>query len=325
MDKLISIIIPVYNGEHFLERCLRSVIAQTYKNLEIIVVNDGSTDRSAEKINRFVEIDKRIIPIHQQNKGVSAARNAGLKKATGDFIGFVDGDDEVLPDMYEFLLNNAINYDADISHCGFELVKKDSTINFHNTGVMMTHNKFQGVAEILSGQRVEPSPCNKLFKKEVIANVSFPEDIKNNEDLLFNVEAFYHANTSVFQDVVKYKYIHNSESASRTSFTVEKANDIYQVAKRIKFLLNDEPLKENVERFYAFKMLTLLQVMHQNRLRKSEIANIIRTEVSKIQTRKMGFRIHFTKVLLMTFPFLYGASRFIYDLFFSKNQKWKNH
>lgn len=322
MTNLISIIIPVYNAEHFLERCLNSLLSQTYKNLEIIVVNDGSTDNSANIINQFAKKNDRIIPIHQNNQGVSTARNLGLKKATGDYIGFVDADDEVLPEMYEILLKNALENNAAISHCGFEVVTKDSTVKFHGKGDFLVQDKNQGVQEILSGIRVEPSVWNKIYKKHLVENIEFPTDIKINEDLLFNINAFYAAETSVFQDVVLYKYINNGESASRSTFTVKKAQDIYEVAKRIKTIIKDKELEFSVNHFYAAKLLTVLQELKQNNLYQSSFAKELRSEVAKMDTKNMGNRIILTKILIVKFPMFYSFSRFFYDLFFMKNQKW---
>lgn len=325
MNELISIIIPVYNAEHFLERCLSSLLSQTYKNLEIILVNDGSTDNSANIINQFAKKDSRISPIHQNNQGVSTARNIGLKNANGDFIGFVDADDEVLPEMYEVLLKNALENKADISHCGFEVITRDSTVKFHGTGDFSILDKNQGVQEILSGTRVEPSVCNKIYKKNVIENLEFPTDIKINEDLLFNIEAFYKAETSVFNDVVLYRYINNGESASRSAFTEKKAKDIYEVAKRIKNLIKDKELEFSVNHFYISKLLLILQQLKQNNLYQTSFAKKLRAEVAKIDSKNMGKRIIITQILMVKFPMFYSLSRFFYDLFFMKNQKWKNH
>src|SRR5690606_30971633 len=104
--------------------------------------------------------DRRLVVINQQNKGVSTARNKGLATAKGGYIGFVDGDDEIDPDMYELLYRNIIEYQADISHCGLQLVKPHSTVQFHDTGILLVQNKYEAIKEILSGNRVEPSACN---------------------------------------------------------------------------------------------------------------------------------------------------------------------
>ena len=120
-DKKISIIIPAYNIAPYLPRCLDSVLEQTYTNLEIIVVDDGSKDDTRAVIEEYAERDNRIVPVYKENTGVSDTRNKGLDVATGDYIGFIDGDDYIEKNMYEVLMSNAIKYNADISHCGYKL------------------------------------------------------------------------------------------------------------------------------------------------------------------------------------------------------------
>ena len=119
MSNKISVIIPAYNIEGFLASTLDSVISQTYNDLEIIVVNDGSSDATADVINTYAQKDSRIHAIHKENGGVTSARLRGVAEATGDYIGFVDGDDYIEPQMYEHLIANLKKYDADISHCGY--------------------------------------------------------------------------------------------------------------------------------------------------------------------------------------------------------------
>lgn len=323
MNNLISVIIPVYTSAQYLERCLESVVSQTHRNLEIIIVNDGSEDGSAEIIDQFFARDQRIIAIHQKNQGVSAARNAGLALAKGNCVGFVDADDEVYPDMFEFLYHNLEKYKADISHCGFELVKEDETIKFHDTGVVLVQNKVEALKELLSGDRVEPSTCNKLFKSEVLKKIHFAPDIKINEDLLFNIEVFNNAQRSIFEDVVKYKYYHNPVSASRSSKILFIQKEVYKAAQKIRLLLQDEEMKEAAEKFYVSKLLTSLKSLKKHRLFRSEMALQLRSELKNNPTKNLGIRVSFLKNLLLYFPFFYDPFIYFYDLVFAKNQKWK--
>ena len=134
---LISVIVPVYNLEGELPRCLNSICAQTHQELEIIVVDDGSRDGSRAVIEDYARRDVRIKPIFKENGGVTSARLRGISKATGAWIGFIDGDDEIEPEMYERLLKNAEKYGADISHCGYQMVFSDGRVNhFHNSGII---------------------------------------------------------------------------------------------------------------------------------------------------------------------------------------------
>lgn len=323
MNDLISIIIPAYNAEPFLETTLRSVVAQTYQNIEIIVVNDGSTDQTGEIADEWARKDERIIAIRQGNQGVSAARNKGLAIAKGNYIGFVDADDEIEPDMYEFLYDNIRKYDADISHCGFELVKKDKTVQFHNTGIILVQDRVQVLQELLAGTRVEPSACTKLFKKEIIQNIRFATDIKINEDLLFNMEAFNNSQKSIFEDVVKYKYQYNPNSASRSSKTLFIGEEVYKVANRIKMLFQDEEIKDSVEKFYVAKLLTTLKSLKKHRLFKSELAKQHRAELKRNTAKNLGLRLSVLKNLLVYFPFFYDPFIYFYDMLFATNQKWK--
>lgn len=323
MNDLISIIIPAYNAEQFLETTLKSVLSQTYQNIEIILVNDGSEDQTGEIADAWAIKDKRIIVLHQENQGVSAARNKGLEIAKGNLIGFVDADDEIEEDMYEFLYHNLQKYNADISHCGFELVKKDKTVQFHNTGIILIQDKFEAIKELLSGKRVEPGIWNKLFKKSVLANILFAIDIKINEDLLFNIESFKNANKIVFEDVVKYKYKYNPESASRSSKVLERSKDIFEVAKRIKKNLPETEIESEVNQFYTSKLLTNLKSLKSAKLFTTSLAKSHRQELRKSNTKNMGLRIKTLKTLLLNFPFLYDGFIYFYNIFFFKNQKWR--
>ena len=133
-EKLVSVIIPAYNIEDYIGRCLDSIISQTYKNLEIIVVDDGSRDYTGEILDNYAKKDRRIKVIHKENGGVSSARNKGIEAAEGDYIGFIDGDDLIEPEMYKTLVDLLEEENADIAHCGYQMVFPDRIDYYHNTG-----------------------------------------------------------------------------------------------------------------------------------------------------------------------------------------------
>lgn len=234
---LISIIIPAYNIAPYISRCLDSIIAQTYKNIEIIVVNDGSTDSTAEIIDKYATADNRIIPVHKSNGGVSSARLAGIDIAKGDYIGFVDGDDYIEQDMYERLINNALKYNADISHCGYQMVFPDRTDYYYNTGKLVTQDKIKGLNDLISGEYIEPALWNKLYKKELfedlLINNRLPKDIKINEDLLMNYWLFKSADVSVYEDFCPYHYTIRKGSAATSVINKNKLWDPLKVTKII--------------------------------------------------------------------------------------------
>ena len=172
MSDLISVIVPVYNLENYIVRTLDSILSQTYKNIEVIVVDDGSTDSSAKIIDDYADLYRDVIKIlHIKNSGVSVARMKGVLAAKGDWIGFTDGDDVIEPDMYERLFDNAQKYNADISHCGYQMVFSDGRINyFHNTDKIRIQDKDTGIKDLLDGSIVEPGLWNKLYKSSLFSD-----------------------------------------------------------------------------------------------------------------------------------------------------------
>ena len=237
----VSVIVPAYNVAQWLSRCLESILRQTHRNLEIVVVDDGSTDETFEIMEHYAARDHRIKAFHQENGGVTSARLRGVAEASGEWIGFVDGDDEIDPDMYERLLGNALKYDAKISHCGYQMCFSDGRVNyFHNTNVLEKQDKITALRELLSGERVEPGLCNKLFHKSLFEGLSMPTDIKINEDLLMNYYLFSAANQAVFHDWCPYHYIVRCTSASRSKLNKHKIYDPLRVKEIILEAAPDE-------------------------------------------------------------------------------------
>lgn len=213
-EELISIIIPIFNAEHTIEKCLNSLRIQTYENIEIIMIDDGSTDRSFEICSKYLEYDSRFKLIKQKNKGVSSARNQGLKIAKGQYIAFVDPDDYVKNTYIMFLSNLIKRYDADIAICEYETIHKYSHRLENNT---ISHNKVfsreEAQLELLKFNGIFCGHVwDKLFKKKVIENIEFCTNIHCYEDLLFCWEAVENSRKIVYGDSKQYFYIQNSAS-----------------------------------------------------------------------------------------------------------------
>lgn len=222
MEK-ISVIVPTYNNAPWLPQCLDSLLAQTYENLEIIVVDDGSTDGTEAVLEPFLKKHPCIKGIFQENSGVTEARLRGLAAATGEWIGFVDADDVIDPDFYTHLYENATEYHADVSHCGYKELHPDGTLRNHGgSGMIRQQNRLIALQDLLEGRLVEPGLWDKLFRRELFSGLDawMNRDIRNNEDLLMNYYLFSRANKAVFQDVCLYSYRVREGSASR-----EKLND----------------------------------------------------------------------------------------------------
>ena len=182
MEPLISVIVPVYNVENYLEKCVDSIIAQTYKNIEVILVDDGSTDKSATICDKYSQIYERIKVIHKVNGGLSSARNAGLEVCSGDFVGFVDSDDWIFPTMYEDLLSISGN-NSTVATIGVNYVLSDDRVIRSRRYENSVITKEQFLHNILCRQE-GCSVCSRLFPRDMIKDKRFDEN-KLNEDVLF--------------------------------------------------------------------------------------------------------------------------------------------
>lgn len=234
---LISIIVPVYKVELYLEKCIKSILDQTYKNLEILLVDDGSPDRSGILCDDWAKVDSRIKVIHQENKGASAARNAALRVATGDYIGFVDSDDYVAPEMYEVLLNTIIQSGKKISCCGaYRAIDNKGLEPF--SGV-----KISGVLDIdtaldkLFYWDLDTAVWSKLFERSIWKNVFFPEG-EINEEFSILIPLFVKSGGVACTNQRLYYYRQNSTSVTSTWIFNEKQVDvvyknIYRMKKQL--------------------------------------------------------------------------------------------
>lgn len=171
---LISIIVPVYNVKDYLEKCLQSICVQTYKNLEIILIDDGSSDGSGELCDLFAQRDGRIKVIHQTNAGQSAARNRGLAVAQGEFLGFVDSDDWIEPDMYEFLYHLLKANGADISICSHYIETAVKTRVKHSSGQFSSFSREEAIRTLVEDKRIRNYMWDKLYKRQLFAGIYFP-------------------------------------------------------------------------------------------------------------------------------------------------------
>ena len=241
MNTKISIIVPAYNIENYLARTLDSILAQTYSDIEIVVVNDGSKDGTAAIIDRYAARDSRIKAIHKETGGVTSARLRGVEEAAGVYIGFVDGDDYIEPDMYAKLLENAMAHGADIAHCGYQMVFPGGKVDYYyNTGRIVEQDNTKGLWDLIEGGFIEPALWNKLYRRELFAGLSewMDTSIRINEDLLMNFYLFRQAQKSVFEDICPYRYILRPGSAATSKLNEHKLRDPMKVTQ---ILLKEAP------------------------------------------------------------------------------------
>lgn len=214
MEKLISIIVAVYNIEEYLPRCVDSILSQTYRNLEIILVDDGSMDGSGTICDDYAQKDGRIKVIHKKNGGLSDARNAGLDIASGDYIGFVDGDDWIDEDMYRAMYEACEREKAQVAACRYRQITKSGIIDASaDNSVLLSRNEALEVY-ICGDERylIYNSVWSKLFSHELIAGMRFPVG-KNSEDIMFTTRAFCRMERLAYLDTAYYNYVLDREGS----------------------------------------------------------------------------------------------------------------
>ena len=324
-NDLISVIVPVFNLEQELSRCLDSILVQSYQNIEVIAVDDGSSDTSADIIKRYAAMDNRVKLVTQVNSGVTSARLHGVKESSGQWIGFVDGDDEIEPHMYERLLENAIAYQADISHCGYQMCFEDGRIHyFHNTGLLVQQDKITALKELLSGARIEPGLCNKLFHKNLFHSLlhgeTMPLDIKINEDLLMNYYLFSAADQTVFEDWCPYHYIVRSTSSSRAKLNEHK---IYDPIKVKQIICQIAPTELHAAAIQAY-INTCVNVYHGLMFSGDEYRNDLNSVRNLIAEKSerfalLGKKREFMANMIVHLPAIYRGIYAVYSRFFQKS------
>ena len=228
----ISIIVSAYNAEKYIKECLEKLLQQTYENIEIIVVEDGSTDKTKEIIKSFEKNKKITIIYNDGNKGLSYSRNVGLRGATGEYIGFIDADDYIDNDFYEELMNSIIKNKSEIAIADIKVVYEESLMEFISK--CYSDEEFNLYNVINTG--LAASACNKLFKKEIISKYQFSEG-KVNEDLAVVIPALVNAKKISYAKGVYYYYVQHKGSIQNSKFSERRFDIIYGVdltLKRIK-------------------------------------------------------------------------------------------
>ena len=235
MKPKVSIIVPIYNCEKYLDEAIQSLLEQSIRECEFILVNDGSTDNSLNIANEYVKLDSRIKIINQVNQGVSVARNTGIEAAQGEYIGFIDGDDWIEVDMYKTLYDIANKNDLDLVISDFEqeldgkkiINKLDITVNSIVNKEDIINNI---LPQFLQHENLN-TVCNKLFKREVIQrfNIRFPKGVALGEDGFFNINYFSNAESLMYINYCGYHYREVEGSATRNIFEKDYFNRALEV------------------------------------------------------------------------------------------------
>ena len=237
MDELISVVIPVYNVEKYLHKCIESILKQTYSNLEIILVDDGSTDSSGKKCDELAQRDNRIKVFHKKNGGLSDARNYGLRKITGDWVTFIDSDDYVC-DRYIELLYRALKEEAaDISICNPVHVFKDEEAKFVDATKVESFDAIKAIQKMWYQKDFLPSAWGKLYSSKIFENIEFTKGVIY-EDIDIMHEIFIKARKIVYTNAAYYAYLHRENSITTQKFS-KKDLYILDICKKIRKFSND--------------------------------------------------------------------------------------
>lgn len=336
----ISIIVPLYNSEKYLARCIKSILNQTFKNFELILVDDGSIDGSLSICEGFAEKDTRIKVIHKENGGVSTARNTGLEIAVGDYITFVDSDDYIEPNMYEQMMNKALEYDCDVVLC-------DCLKEFDGYSEIYSHNirsgfydykrlKTEYYPHLLVTEKIEYpatiSNCRLLWKNALnTPQMRYEQGIRYSEDLLFGAKLIYNAKSFYYmKGCAYYHYVINNDSASHT-YAPDKWTDYLKLHDKIKEAFGGKKIYDFSKQIDMCLLFFVYNTVGEDltaAISKAEKKNKIKSILSTTCVRSMFNRIKICsldiplklKILTVFYKYQIGISSLItyYEV---KNEK----
>jgi len=330
-NPLISIIVPIYKVEEYIKNCIDSIISQTYKNLEIILVDDGSPDNCGNICEEYSLKDKRIKVIHKKNGGLSSARNAGLDIASGEYIGFIDSDDWIEGDMYESLYNALVEHNADISVCGRYIVQGNRITTISDSEKAEVFTRREALSELVLDEYsgMKNFAWDKLYKKELFENIRYPEG-KYYEDIFTTYKLFSLSNKIVDIKSPKYYYLLREDSICGTNDASKRYDYYLANIECLEYIKNLEPQlaamcdKQMFNRihFCLNDILSLDYTKNEYTKEINEILNKLKENYFNIKNSKeMGLK---QKISLMFISKNSNLYSFIYPKHKSKKIKIKD-
>lgn len=327
MEEKISIIIPAYNVEKTLGKCLDSVLSQTYTNLEIIIINDGSVDGTQDIIDSYASKDSRIIKLYQENAGLSMARNAGLSLCSSELVTFLDSDDWIEADTIEFLYKNLKSENADISICGIYKDFANEVIRIFENDDITVYDRKQALEKILYDDEIQSFSWGKLYKLELFNGLKFPMG-RIYEDYAFTYLLFDKAEKIVKNNTPKYHYVQYTSSLSNNTNYKKEYHLLLGAFERYIFAINHSDIISNWQNFNNHNAKLLFSIIkHIIRLsNKNEIKEIFKDILIKVnhfvEIGSQGVKwYHLLKLkTLLKFPNIYS-----YFLRISKKRKKRKH
>lgn len=233
---VISIIVPIFKVENYLDRCIESIVSQTYERLEIILVDDGSPDSCPQICEQWQEKDDRIKVIHKCNGGLSSARNAGLDVATGEYVAFIDSDDYVDKDMYKIMIEQMQKYNANIVSCGRTIINGDKIYELYSDTKVQCFSSEEALKELYSHGKIDEAAWDKLYKRDLFSDIRFPLG-EINEDIVIMPFLMDKCTTIVSVGVPLYFYCLNGASITRSNYSNKKSiliKHIYEIEQYVR-------------------------------------------------------------------------------------------
>lgn len=313
---MISIIVPVYNVEDYIERCIKSILDQSFREFELILVDDGSLDMSGKICDEYAKNDQRIKVIHKKNGGLSSARNEGIKVARGEYIGFVDSDDFINKDMYKILYRISKKYDADISVCDFEYISDNKevvgSICESKKNIVIYSNE-EALNKLYSNENIKFIVAwNKLYKKHLFSSIYYDIN-KSHEDEFIIHKLFYNANKIVSCSESLYYYYENYKSIMRVDFNINRLDIIEAMKNRMEFFREKGliELEYKTQNMYLYYFMPYYYITRKKLNNKNKLIEL-RKEFKKVYKYLLKNPKYNTKVKILWFIFFCSPSLYYF-------------
>lgn len=285
---LISVIIPIYNTEKYLEDCIKSVVNQSYENLDIILVNDGSTDKSKEICEKYAEKDSRIRLINQSNMGAAMAKNAGLNNIKGDLFMILDSDDLLQKNNIEILYDCMQKEKSDIIEaCYTTIYKEFKNIDIHQNSKKENFNTENALKELIISRKFHQTPWNKLYKTELLKDIRFPKD-KYIDDEYWTYKLFANAKRITWINEVLYYYRQHEESTMGRMYSIKRLDAVDALYDRYKFMKKNFPNLSDLSCkvflnncIYNFQKLCMFNEIDSNQKFREDLLKKIRETIKR--------------------------------------------
>ena len=289
---LISVIVPVYKVEDCLDKCVQSIVEQTYTNLEIILVDDGSPDSCGAMCEAWADKDSRIKVVHKKNGGLSDARNAGMKIATGSLISFIDSDDWITPDFLEALLDAMENQNAQIAECAVKLVDETGNVlRIRETAKVPSVDKIEGLRRLVLEDGIYQTVWNKLYQRKVLEGIFF-EKGKYHEDDFWTYQVFDRMDRLAVVERPMYHYLQRSGSIMGVGYSLKRLDGPEARYRRMEYLSKYDGLRELTRQQlmldYLWNLQSVLRCLkgHERRLAIDKILKM-KKETPKVSQKKL--------------------------------------